>query len=72
MNLDGEVLNGRLVIYADSFVGGLVELVDALADIGDELVLVAVGKGTLTVLRELTTEIAKAALEYGEDPNPVS
>lgn len=61
--LDGEVLNGRLMVYADSLALGLIEMADKFDALSPELLLYA-GHTPGKVLRDIGAQLAQAVVQY--------
>jgi hypothetical protein len=66
MQLDGEVISGRLAVYADSLVVGLVGMAEKYAALSPEVLLYA-GITPQTVAEDLAQQLAVAIGTYTPD-----
>lgn len=66
--LDGEVLSGRLMIYADTLAVGLVDMADKFDALSPELLLYA-GHTPGRVLRDIGAQLAQAVVQYQGVPD---
>lgn len=64
LQIEGEVLSGRLVIYADTLAIELGRLAETLSGI-DPLVLDATGQTAARIVGQLAAQMADAALAFG-------